>query len=303
MVAITNSKLQYNGIGIDEIMERLDVEARVIGVSCMFSHEWTLYRSLISALKKRSPNALIIAGGEHCTALPEYTLRDCPELDYIGLGEGEETMVEFCCRVADGADPRPVDGIAFLDNGDYVATKPRARIRELENVPWPDWDVFPMEPYLDNNISFGPSHGRNMPGLATRGCPFQCTFCSNTQMWTTRYVMRPPADVVSDIIHYREKYDIDGVQFYDLTAIIRKDWTIEFCKLLVERNWDLVWSLPSGTRSEALDAETLGWMARANCRYLVYAPESGSLETLKLIKKRSRCQTWRTPYEMPHESE
>ena len=105
-------------------------------------------------------------------------------------------------------------------------------------------------------------------------------------MWTTRYVMRPPEDVVSEIAYYREQYDIDGIQFYDLTAIIKKDWTIEFCQLMVERNWDLEWSLPSGTRSEALDAETLGWMARANCRYLVYAPESGSVETLKLIKKK-----------------
>ena len=102
VVAIPNTRLQYNGIGIDEIVERLDVDARVIGVSCMFSHEWTYYRSLISALKRRSPDAMIIAGGEHCTAMPEYTLRDCPELDYIGLGEGEETMQEFCRLVAEG---------------------------------------------------------------------------------------------------------------------------------------------------------------------------------------------------------
>jgi len=286
VVPIPNSKLQYNGIGIDEIVERLEPEARVVGVSCMFSHEWTYYRSLITAIKTRLPDALIIAGGEHCTALPEYTLRDCPALDYIGLGEGEETMVEFSLRVADGGDPRDVGGIAFLDDGDYVTTTPRARIRELGDIPWPDWDSFPVEPYLANNISFGPSHGRNMPALATRGCPFQCTFCSNPLMWTTRYVMRAPEDVVAEIAHYREKYDADGIQFYDLTAIIKKDWTIDFCKLLVERDWDLEWSLPSGTRSEALDAETLGWMARANCRYLVYAPESGSVETLRLIKKK-----------------
>lgn len=285
-VPIPNSKLEYKGIGIDETLERLDPAVRVIGVTSMFSHGWTFFRSLISSIKKRFPEKIIIAGGEHCTALPEYVLRDCPELDFVGLGEGEETMTEFCRRVADSADVNDVDGIAFLEDGNFVMTKPRQRIRKLDEIPWPDWETFPIGPYLSANISFGPSFGRNMPILATRGCPYQCTFCSNPTMWTTRYYMRSVEDVIAEIAYYRGKYDITGVQFYDLTAIIRKEWIVQFCQLLIERDWNLTWSLPSGTRSEALDDETLKWVARANCRYLVYAPESGSEATLKRTKKK-----------------
>ena len=76
------------------------------------------------------------------------------------------------------------------------------------------------------------------------------------------------------------------MQLYDLTAIVKKSWTVEFCQKLLAEGIDLKWSLPSGTRSEALDAETLDYLRRTGCNYIVYAPESGSPDTLKRIKKK-----------------
>lgn len=135
--------------------------------------------------------------------------------------------------------------------------------------------------------SYGVQSARDMPLLASRGCPYQCTFCSSPQMWTTRYILRDVEDLIAEIKHYVARYDITALQFYDLTAITKKKWTLQFCRRLVEEKLDyLKWSLPSGTRSEALDAETLGALKRTNCNYLVYAPESGSPDTLVRIKKR-----------------
>jgi len=286
--AIPGTGLQANGISIDEVVDRIDPDTQVIGLSIMFSHEWVYQRALATAIKRRFPRAILVAGGEHCTALPEYSIGDCPALDYIALGEGEDAMAELCRAVAAGTDPATVAGLAIRGADGVVRTPPRARIRELDQVPWPDWEVFPIEPYLAGNISFGASFGRNMPILASRGCPYQCTFCSNPAMWTTRYVMRSPVDVIAEIEHYQERFGITGLQFYDLTAIVKKQWIIEFCQQLVARDIALDWSLPSGTRSEALDEEALSWIARANGRYLVYAPESGSQATLKRIKKKIR---------------
>jgi anaerobic magnesium-protoporphyrin IX monomethyl ester cyclase len=122
--------------------------------------------------------------------------------------------------------------------------------------------------------------------VATRGCPYQCTFCSNPLMWTTRYVMRDPAKVVDEIEHYVKKYKADNIDFFDLTAIIKKDWTVKFCEEVKKRGLKFTWQLPSGTRSEALDYETLKLMAESGCMNLTYAPESGSDEILDYIKKR-----------------
>src|SRR6185369_10287704 len=117
-------------------------------------------------------------------------------------------------------DTASVPGLAVRRDGATVHTGPRARIRALDDMPGPDWDVFPIEPYLAGNISFGASFGRNMPILASRGCPYQCTFCSNPAMWTTRYIIRSVDNVIAEIEHYRERFHITGLQFYDLTAIV-----------------------------------------------------------------------------------
>lgn len=283
---IPDTKLQYNGIGIEEIVARVNPHTRIFGISLMFSHEWNYHKKLIQKLKESFPNAVIIGGGEHATALTEYVLKDCPSLDFCALGEGEETMVAFCERVASGQNPKDIPGIAYREDGGVIQNPPRVRIKNIDELPWPDWDVMPVRVYLDQAVGAGPSFGRSMPMMATRGCPYSCTFCSNPMMWTNKYYMRSVADVIKEIKFYKQKYDIAGIQFYDLTAIVQKQWTKDFCLKMLEENVNLEWSLPSGTRSEALDEENLKLMAQSNCRYLVYAPESGSPETLKLIKKK-----------------
>lgn len=143
-----------------------------------------------------------------------------------------------------------------------------------------------MERFWASGKSYGVATERDMPIMASRGCPYQCTFCSNAHMWTTRYILRDVDDLIAEIKHYKQRYAITALQFYDLTAITKKRWTVEFCERLISEGIDLKWSLPSGTRSEALDADTLGLLKTTGCNYLVYAPESGSPETLEKIKKR-----------------
>lgn len=286
LTPIENSNLQYYGLSTEEILERVPPKTKVIGISMMFSSEWTFNKKLAAALKTKFPHAVIIGGGEHVTAIPEYCLRDCPALDYCALGEGEGVLVKFCEKIASGQNPKEIQGIAYLENNQFIKTAPMARIKNLDDIPWPDWELFPVRPYLDQAAGWGPSFGRSMPMLATRGCPYQCTFCSNPAMWTTRYYMRSVENVIQEIQYYKEKFNIQGIQFYDLTAIVQKQWTKDFCAKMIEEKINLPWSLPAGTRSEALDEENLSLMAQSNCRYLVYAPESGSEETLKLIKKK-----------------
>ena len=125
-----------------------------------------------------------------------------------------------------------------------------------------------------------------MPIMATRGCPYRCTFCSSPQMWTTKWVARDPKDVVAEIKHYITTYGATNIDFYDLTAIVKKDWIITFCNLLKEEDVQITWQLPSGTRSEAIDEEVCKHLYDSGCRNMTYAPESGSPEVLGRIKKK-----------------
>src|SRR5439155_12946914 len=213
--------------------------------------------------------------------------RDCPALDVCVRGEGEHIFYELVDSWAEKRDYTAVNGIGYLNAaGQFVLNGGLPRVKDVNTIPWPYWP----DGYLDKFWAAGKSYGvcteRDMPLLVSRGCPFQCTFCSSPQMWTTTYKLRDVEDVIAEIKHYQQKYDITAFQLYDLTAIIKKSWTVEFCKRLLDEGIDLKWSLPSGTRSEALDRETLEYLRKTGCNYLCYAPESGSETTLKRIKKK-----------------
>lgn len=284
---IEGTNLKFCGISAESIVKLIPKDVKIIGISAMFSHEWTYVKYSIKKIRGAFPDAVIIGGGEHFSALQEYCLRDCPELDYICVGEGDETILEFCERIFSDQPVEGIAGISHLDiSGDFVEAIPRKRIRNLDELPWPAWDLFPLKNYLDRSIGAGASLGRNMPMMVSRGCPYKCTFCSNVKMWTNRYNLRSVSDVITEIKHYIKIYQATGIQFYDLTAIVKRKWILEFCEALDRENIKIDWSLPSGTRSEVLDKETLPALSKANLRYLVYAPESTSPKTLELIKKK-----------------
>lgn len=275
-----------NGLSIAEIVDRIRPDTDFIGISCLFSHEWPLLRRMIDAIAARFPAVPIVLGGEHATAVPELCLADAPALSVCSLGEGDETIIELIEAFTGRRRLADVAGIVFRGANGPQRTAPRARIRDVDDIPLPRWDLTPIENYLDGGFSFGVDRGRTMPLLATRGCPYRCTFCSSPRMWTTRYTTRSPERVVDEIEEYVHRYGAENFDFYDLTSIVKRDWILEFCRQLERRGLHVMWQLPSGTRSEALDEDVLRAMYRSGCRNVTYAPESGSERTLEVIQKK-----------------
>src|SRR5207244_110819 len=106
-------------------------------------------------------------------------------------------------------------------------------IAALDAIPRPAWDLFPIERYIAGQFNHGVVRGRTMPILASRGCPYQCTFCSSPAMWTTKWSARRPDDVLAEMKDYVACYGVNDFAFYDLTAIVRRDWIVAFCELLI----------------------------------------------------------------------
>lgn len=275
----------FQGLTIDETVERIDPKVDIVGLSCMFTQDWPVMVQMMRAIRARFPDVMIVAGGEHITALPEFSLNDCPELDVCALGEGEETMVDLVNHLDTHQELGDVPGIAYREGTEIKRTAPRKRIRDVDSLPYPAWDLFPMDVYMDSRNAHGVYLGRSIGILATRGCPYKCTFCSNPVMYGNLWMARSPANVLDEIESYIEKWKIQNVDFYDLTFILKKSWIIEFCRLIEERGLKFTWQLPTGTRSEVIDDEVSAALFRTGCRNITYAPESGSPETLKKIKK------------------
>ncbi len=278
--------LLVHGLSLSAVVARIDPSADVIGISNMFSNQWLFVRDLVKLIRQAFPDRLIVLGGEHPTACAEYIIETCPEVDACVLGEGEETLIDLVEAHAAKRGFQDVPGIVFRSGLRAATTPRRARIRSVDDIPEPDWSLIPIEKYIENACTYGFNLGRSMPLLASRGCPFECTFCSSPQMWTTRWSARKPEAVVAEIKKYMKRYGATNFDFYDLTAIVKKEWIADFCKLLLREKLNITWQLPSGTRSEALDDEIVKLLYASGCRFIIYAPESGSPEELRRIKKK-----------------
>ena len=277
-----------NGLSAEEIINAIPEGTEVLGLSIMFTNNWLNDRKLIDAIGERLPQIKIIAGGEHITGLPDVCMSQTKHLDVCVLGEGEDTAVELIRAFENRLSLHNVEGIVFRDiDGNIIRTTRRKRIRDIEEIAWPAWDLFPLEVYRENGMSWGiVSNALNFPILATRGCPYECTFCSSPNMWGTRYYMRSTDDLLAEIKYLKEKYGATQFDFYDLTAILNKRWIIELSKKLIEQKIDISWQIPAGTRSEVIDAEVSKHLYLSGCKNITYAPESGSQHILDVIKKR-----------------
>lgn len=281
------------GLRPDEIIARIPTDVQMIGVSAMFSNAWPPTRDLIVRLREAFPNAFIVLGGEHATSCASYILKSCAAVDACVMGEGELTAVALAAALETGTPPTEVKGVAARESGVAPTGRRsltrqlfRPRVRDLSTIGRPAWDLFPLEAYLAGQMNHGIVRGRTMPILASRGCPYQCTFCSSSAMWTTLWKAREPEDVLREMLDAVERYQVNDFAFYDLTAIVKREWIERFATLVAKEGKNLTWQLPSGTRTEALDEEICRLLYKSGCRNLNYAPESGSVRVLKRIKKR-----------------
>lgn len=274
------------GLRIDEIVGRIQSETKLVGISTIFTHEWPAVVMIIRGIRERFPDLPIVVGGEHVTSMPEFCLSSS-EADFLVLGEGEETCLELTHAVLQGLPCEDIPGIAYRDGETVVVNPRRQRNMSVDDIAWPAWHLFDLPNYKKHGLIGGiDTDGVTVPILATRGCPYQCTYCSSPNMWTTRWVARTPSKVVDEIEHYMRIYGASNFPLQDLTAIIRKDWIMEFCQIIIDRGLEITWQLPTGTRAEAIDEDVAELLKKSGMITMAYAPESGADESRDLIKKR-----------------
>ncbi len=279
----SSSTLSVIGLTNEQIIQSIPKDSDYIGLSLMFSNEWIHHKHLVNLIIKDFPYSKVILGGEHTTAEYERVLDECPGLYACVLGEGEQIIADICS----GTERANISGIAYIEQERLILNENRPRLKSITKIPWPSWDGIPLENYLEKKLGYNSPQGkRSVPMLASRGCPYQCTFCSNKAMWTTRWVPRDIDDLIDEIKYNLRNFNMEHIEFHDLTAVINKQWTIDFCRRLLEEDLPITWSMPAGTRSEALSKEVLSLIYQSGCKRMTYAPESGSEETLKNMKKK-----------------
>jgi hopanoid biosynthesis associated radical SAM protein HpnJ len=231
---------------------------------------------LVKKIRETNPKIKIAFVGPHVTVLPERSLKDCPEIDFVVRKEFDYAACEF----ANGKPLEEILGISYRNNGSVVHTPDRPEVQDLDSLPHVteiyrrDLDVtkynvpFLLYPYVSL--------------YTTRGCPAQCTFCLWPQTLSGHpWRKRSTDDVAREMAKAKEFWpNVREFFFDDDTFNIQKVRTIELCTKL--KPLKLTWSCTSRVTT---DYETLKAMKEAGCRLLIVGYESGDQQILKNIKK------------------
>lgn len=274
------------GLSNEEVLNKITWNPKIIGFSCMFSNDWIYLKKLISKTKKKFPNVITVMGGEHASALAEYVLNYCEELDFVIRGEGEHSLLEFAeYHLKNSGEINEIPGLVYRKGNEVIAND-YVRIKNISEIPNPAWDLLPVNNFLKYGIANNPRKGiRCMPILATRGCPYTCKFCSNPQMYGKSYKLREVDDVIQEISSYKMKYNINSFELHDLTFVTNRKWVLEFTSRLIKEDMNLHWDIPT-TRSEAINKQVVRGLVNSGCSNICITPDSGSARVLKEIEKR-----------------
>ncbi len=241
---------------------------------------WQKTKKVIEFIKKELPETFVIVGGAHPTFFAKGCLEECPHLDCVIIGEGEITMAELCKHLQDGKTLEGVDGIAFRQkDGTIKVNKPRTPIKDLNVTPHPARELIDVLAYKPALQQYKRLPVTNIMG--SRGCPFQCIFCSHVTGDNIRF--RSPQNIIEEIIFLVGEYKIKEIAFWDDTMTVRKDRIYELCRLIKKNKLDIIWSAQA--RVNTVDFDLLKEMKSAGCWKIFYGIESLIEKNLKELKK------------------
>ena len=244
--------------------------APVIGLSCMAN---LLPFTILAAkvLKERYPECVIILGGVGSKGVEDKLLRRFPWIDVISRGEGEITGVELLRCLLENNDLSKIDGISYRCNGLCFHNPERARISDLDSIPFPALSEVDLSKYA----GFGM--------MTSRGCPYPCTFCSVAPVWNLESYSRSPENIIGEMRYLNEKAGVDLFLFQDEFFISGKRQVLDFCNSLQSSGLQIEWK--AFGRVNLVDQEMLQAMADCGCLELRFGIESGSDKILTMTKK------------------
>jgi len=280
--AITTLNLNHDSRKIAEIIKEaiakhhIDVVATG-GISIQYN---SLYE-ILKCVKAANPDITTVVGGGIVTADPDVALDALEFVDIGVVGEGENTACELLGALESGKDLSLISGLIFKRDGRYVITAPREEIRDLDSIPYPDYEGFELAKYLElpppdvNNLS----EKRLAFILGSRSCPYNCTFCFHTV--GKKYRQRTIQSITDELDYLREKYNVGFIFMADELFGKQKGRLKEFCAYMKRKN--LAWR--GSFRVDDIDEATVQMLKEGNCAIIGLGLESADNSILKSMRK------------------
>ncbi len=204
--------------------------------------------------------------------------------DAVLIGEGEASLLELLnSGFPDGLPNEPIDGVITRSHPTLAHSRPP--MRDLDQMPFPAWDLVDMDRYRRIWRSRHGSFSMNM--ATTRGCPYHCNWCAKP-IWGQRYFSRSPENVVEELAELKRRFEPDHIWFADDIFGLKKGWIERFSKLVCARR--LQTPFKCLLRADLVDASRAQSLARAGCETVWIGAESGSQKILDAMEKGTKVE-------------
>ena len=255
-----------------------EVDPEVIGVQFHAQVSFNYSMDVIKYIKKNFEKTPIIVGGQQATFRPEPILNE-GGADYLVSGEGELVFPDLLRHVlGDTKAPKPdsIPSLMYKKDGKIVTNKRAGRIEDLDSIPLPDRDAFKWKKYPQWVI------------LTSRGCPYECAFCSSSSFWGKTVRFRSAENVVAEMEQLVEKYNVKSFLILDDTFTLKKDRVKKIADLIIEKKLPIQWGC--GTRMDQINEEVLQDLKRGGCVEISFGLETANQATLDKIKKEVKVE-------------
>ncbi|MCP4229414.1 MAG: radical SAM protein [bacterium] len=262
---------------IPRLLKRYEFDVAAISamVTC-----FPIVREIATELKRINRRAPIVLGGTLASTSYDLVLPNS-EVDIAVLGEGEVTFVELLRELEGNGNIAAVNGIAYIDDGIINVTDARARVTNLDEVPFPAYHLFDFPTFLKTFTFPGVPDRKTVPMISGRGCPYGCLFCFKT--FERKVTYRSPENILEEIEYLYHKYGVRGVLFVDDLFVINKERVLEFCEKLTASKMRLKWGCLG--RAGVVDEGVIEALRTSGCVWIGYGFESGSQKMLDAMKK------------------
>ena len=246
-----------------------------------------LVKHLITHMREHNRECTIIAGNSVASSVPEILLRNT-EVDIGVMAEGDITIVDVLDALRTGRSLSTVNGIAYLDGDTFVKTTARDAVKKLDDIGFPDWDLFDLKAY--NPRLADPVEGEDneviFPLNAARGCPYKCTFCYHVFI-EERYRKYSETAVMNEIRRLHDQFGATFIHFWDeltfpsIPSVERMIFALD--QLPFRVRWQ---GITRGDLFKPEHTDLVKRMKDAGCESIAFSIENANAEILKAMKKR-----------------
>lgn len=274
-----------------ETVVELDLEdvltADAVGISTTTSTSSRAYEIAKIVKKAGIP---VFMGGPHVTYMPDEALEVC---DYVLRGEADETIVDFIKALETGMGFEAITGLSYKKNGEVIHNKTTSYCKDMDKLPCPDFSIVKgLEKEARKKLEITPI-------MTSRGCPYDCSFCSVTGMFGQKYRFRSKEKVIEELQLHKDNGG-GWVFFYDDNFSADKKRTKELLRLMIEKGLTPSWTAQVRV-DVAKDPELLDLMKRSNCHTVYIGFESVNPETLKAYNKKQSVEDIKTCIKKLHD--